>query len=215
MTEKTQYNNSNKIIKFMQVNLNRFRAGQDLLAQNIEEERICITMGQEQNRTPKLNCFYSDLNNDSFIWTNGEIRVTDYYRGNGFVYITINDIRIFSCYFSPNKNIVLFEMYLSELENEIKVAEQNKKRIIIGGDLNGKSHIFRSNIYNKRGYIVDELLNANDLYVINNGNIPTFSSKNGCSLIDITFASSDIYKSSVKEWRVEVERENLSPTIGL
>lgn len=146
-----------------------------------------------------------DTNCDAFIYTGNKLSVIDYICCESFVCAETRDALFFSCYFSPSKPSQLLEGVLAEIETIIK----GKKEAIIGGDLNAKSRLWGSTTINEKGKIVEEWIEANDLVVINQGNIPTFKNMNGESMIDITLATASI-SLKIKNWKVAESEENMS-----
>jgi endonuclease/exonuclease/phosphatase (EEP) superfamily protein YafD len=55
----------------------------------------------------------------------------------GFRWVTIDDIRIYSCYWSFNIDFNRFEDFLNRLETSIRGATG---MVIVVGDFNAKSH---------------------------------------------------------------------------
>lgn len=82
-------------------------------------------------------------------------------------------------------------------------------QIILTGDFNAKSVEWGSPYTDRRGDIVSEVIASMGLTVVNNGNIPTFSNRNGMSYIDVTCCTEELY-TKITEWKVTTE-ENGSP----
>lgn len=160
-------NSINLNIKFLQLNLNRSGTAHDLLIQKINENNIDVCLGQEQNLKRSKNNFINDLNGDCFIGIyNKNIIIRNTYVGTGFCAVELENGIIFcSCYFSPNGNMIDFEILLENIRKEIII---NHKTLIIGGDLNAKAISCGSSSVNNRGTIMEEWLATNDLISANN-----------------------------------------------
>ena len=93
---------------------------------------------------------------------------------------------------------------MNYLEYVIKCIGSNK-RIILVGDLNGRSKMWKDMKNNIRGNEVAELLTANALQVVNACGTPTFERLHGenagRSIIDLTIVTNGI-KDSIQNWKV-------------
>ncbi|KAH1006087.1 hypothetical protein HUJ05_006856 [Dendroctonus ponderosae] len=190
-----------------EVNLNRCRAAHDLVARTTSEEIIDVVIGQEPNLNQRMD--FSDTNGDCFINVDNRHKVIDCGKGAGYVHVELEACVLVSCYFSPNRGIGEFESLLHNLGDFIRQTRQSGKRVVMGGDLNAKTNIIGSKTTNQRGRLFQEWIIANELVILNQGDIPTFSNANGSTVIDFTAATEEICQR-VTNWRVEAENENLS-----
>lgn len=111
----------------------------------------------------------------------------------GYTYVSV--------YFSPNNNSKEeYEAYVHRLAN----ISTSRKKVIIGGDLNAKSHRWSSPVTNSRADITEELIDTCNLHLLNNGNKPTCVRHNGSSFVDITLTSENII---AENWEVLDEEE--------
>lgn len=93
------------------------------------------------------------------------------------------------------------EPYLTELENMINKIGANK-RIIICADCNSHSTAWFSSYTDARGERVEEFIASNSLILVNEmNNTTTYDSQTGRTNIDITLASTSIYKK-IQKWCV-------------
>ncbi|ERL95927.1 hypothetical protein D910_00608 [Dendroctonus ponderosae] len=152
---------------------------------------------------------FSDTNGDCFINVDNRHKVIDCGKGAGYVHVELEACVLVSCYFSPNRGIGEFESLLHNLGDFIRQTRQSGKRVVMGGDLNAKTNIIGSKTTNQRGRLFQEWIIANELVILNQGDIPTFSNANGSTVIDFTAATEEICQR-VTNWRVEAENENLS-----
>jgi hypothetical protein len=83
----------------------------------------------------------------------------------------------------------------------IQYATNNDIPLIIGSDTNGHHQMWGSTNNNKRGNNLAEYILTVNLQSINTGNNPTFISANGQTIIDVTFASTNIV-NKIKNWHV-------------
>lgn len=57
--------------------------------------------------------------------------------GDGFVWVEIQDLVVYSCYISPNTTLDAYESFINSLT--IDLADKGTKKIILTGDFNAKS----------------------------------------------------------------------------
>lgn len=117
----------------------------------------------------------------------------------------MEDIVLFVCYLSPNRDLESFEVYLSMLRQEIR--GNNLRRVIVMGDFNTKSPMWGSPRGCPRGRLLEEFFAEVELEVINSGT-PTFIRGESQSHLDVTACSVGLW-SRILDWRVDSE-ENLS-----
>lgn len=90
----------------------------------------------------------------------------------GHTWVEVDNMIIISCYSSPNGT----DEELSDMLDSIgeSLREMRNGDIIIGGDFNAKSPLWSSRACDRRGYIVAEWIASEGLYLMNNGDTPTF-----------------------------------------
>nr|XP_037871048.1 uncharacterized protein LOC119629402 [Bombyx mori] len=128
-------------------------------------------------------------------------------RGRGFVAVLWAEIFVLGVYFSPNRTLAEFEVFLSELSRV--VGRSHFRRILVLGDLNAKSLSWGSSRTCPRGRAVEEWLVGSGLLILNRGTELTCVRRLGGSVVDVTFATPDVaYR--VRGWAVMVGEETLS-----
>ncbi|TLM13194.1 hypothetical protein FEC36_18515, partial [Acinetobacter baumannii] len=128
-------------------------------------------------------------------------------RGRGFVAVLWAKVFILGVYFSPNRTLAEFEVFLSELSRV--VGRSHSQRILVLGDLNAKSLAWGSSRTCPRGRAVEEWLVGSGLLILNRGAELTCVRRLGGSVVDVTFATPDVaYR--VRGWAVMVGEETLS-----
>lgn len=194
---------------FLQANLQRSRAGFDLILKSTEDHQAHVILASEPNiaKTRKNNWYTNSRCNCAIKIMNQQyVKVKNYASGKCFVRVDTEDITIYSCYLSFNDQRETLEQELFELHNDILSADN--RNIIIGGDFNAKSRLWNSPTNDDRGVIVGEWLSSLDMFIMNNSETPTFF-RSGCSsFIDITACSQNLARR-IKSWKVLLE-ENLS-----
>ena len=79
----------------------------------------------------------------------------------GFVYVEVAGVRLYSCYFSLNDPLEVFETQILDLEESLSEAVG---RTLIGGDFNSKLPEWGEARLDRRGILVGEMVARNDLY---------------------------------------------------
>ena len=197
-----------KMAKIIQANVNRCRAALDLLYAEAKSTNCAVISVSEPNRQWIKNpSWMTDTQQDAAIMVlprgppiiaNGS--------GRGFVWIELPEYVVYSCYISPNVDMDTFRRFLTSLQNDTK---RHRKEIIITGDFNSHSTVWGSRKTCERGELVMEWLATDSLVLHNDGVIPTFKRGDIESFIDLTFSSEEISRR-ISNWKVEVEKENMS-----
>jgi hypothetical protein len=125
--------------------------------------------------------------------------------GLGHVWIELKNIRIFSCYFSPNISQAEVEECLESLSANIGSFRQ---RTIVGGDFNAKSPEWGGSFEDTRGSILADWAATMSLQCLNKGNTPTFERGDYGSVLDVTFSSESLARK-LQSWKV-LDTETLS-----
>ncbi|KAL6416347.1 hypothetical protein ACFW04_013546 [Cataglyphis niger] len=76
-----------------------------------------------------------------------------------------------------------------------------RQKILICGDFNSKSKLWGSPFSDERGTTIDEWAAASDLRLLNTGSDPTCIRAQGCSIIDLTWASPGLVRY-ISSWQV-------------
>lgn len=197
----------------LQVNLQKSRAGFDLILKAAEDLGASVILASEPNiakarkskwySNPRCNCALKVMKSNPFksqIPTSGEC----------FVRLDTEDITFYSVYLSYNDSRDTFERELLQLYNDIDSLINTKpnRAIMIGGDFNSKSAMWNSPTEDPRGRILSEWFASLELTILNRGSTPTFIRGESSSFIDITVCTENL-STSVKRWEVLLE-ENLS-----
>lgn len=129
---------------FMQSNLGRDKLAMDLLEHTIMRRGVDIVIVAEPNKKyVERQGWWGDKNKDVAIrvW-DPKLIVQRSGGGEGYVWIQVQDMNIYGCYFSPNKCNEDFETFLGELTNDMRRERRNE--LIVMGDFNAKSPVSNS-----------------------------------------------------------------------
>ena len=195
-------------IKLLQINLGKGASAQDLALQTAETMKVDIILFTEHcNNQTTANLWEDDSKRAAIVVANKNIIINHVHPTNkGFVWAEIKNIRVYSCYFSPNDKLERFAAELDALEESL--ASASAMDVIITGDFNAKSPDWGEARLDRRGTMVSELIARRDLAVLNTGNGQTFRRGSASSIIDLTLCSQTLARKVVN-WRI-LEEESLS-----
>lgn len=194
-------------INFLQINLRRCKKAHDLMDQYVIEKDVDVILISEQNKKIAENKNYTiDTNNDAAIWIrNNTIKTCKVIREHGFIgIITEPATIIISVYISPNIHIESYKNIIDNICNTVR--HYRGYNYIIGGDFNAKAVDWGNRRTDERGDIILEIMASEGLCLLNEGDTPTFVSKDKQSIPDITLCSESIVRS-MNNWSVETEEE--------
>ena len=112
---------------------------------------------------------------------------------------------VYSCYYSLNASLEIFQADLDDLEGSIR---QWPGPITEAGDFNAKSRSWSGGPENRRRQLLDEMMVSLDLIVINQPGMATFERRASTSVLDLTFLRPTLRKHQ-REWTI-LEEESLS-----
>ncbi|XP_043472927.1 uncharacterized protein LOC122505400 [Leptopilina heterotoma] len=168
--------------------------------QTARERGADILLFSEQYRKPESSVWFEDASKGSGIQIcNPDIAIGDFLETDrGFVWIEVAEVRVYSCYFSPNDPLKKFEAEVQAFEESIKAFGGD---VLIAGDFNSKSPEWGETRLDKRGTLVSDMVAANDLVVMNRGREFTFRRGVSGSIIDLTIASPRVARRFAR-WKV-------------
>lgn len=196
------------MISILQINLDRSVAAHDLVDITVVDKKIDIVLISEPNKNHVVKGgWFMDKNRDSAIKVyNKKIKVYDAGSGEGFVWVAVGDLQIFSVYISPNVPLHRFINFLDGLKVALINSKYNK--VIVGGDMNAKSFSWGSTREDDRGTTLAEWSVEMRMEIVNRGDTPTFVRGEYSSLIDVTLSTRNMY-TKIVNWRVSDE-ENMT-----
>jgi len=194
------------MIRFLQINLNVNWAAEQLMAQTADELGADVLIvsepathyGQEDRW-----CFSLDRKAAVGFSRHSTLSCVHRGSGNGFAWMTLRDVTVFSCYLRPGATLQEFNTALSDLEDAIRA--RGDAPVILAGDFNAWHVEWGSDSTNPRGCAISDLAASLGLIIANTGTTPTFRRGAATSVIDIT-----LFRGvAVSDWTVS-EAESLS-----
>ncbi|CAH2228620.1 jg3750, partial [Pararge aegeria aegeria] len=193
--------NQGRHFNFLQTNINHSAGAQDLLMQSIAEWEIDIAVVCEPYFVPSQPHWVGD--------TEGLVAIVlgdsagppleSIERGPGYAVAKWRDYVVVGIYFSPNRSLAEFEIYLDSVRAAIFRRAGN---IVVLGDFNAKSQAWGSPRTDERGRAVQEWALTQDLSLLNRGTASTCVRQQGGSIVDLSFATASV-ADRVVNWRVE------------
>lgn len=185
-------------MEVVQLNLNHCEAAQDLLVQLINERGVDVALVSEPYRNPNPLTWISDSTGRAAVWACGDYPVQQSRprQGAGVAVARIKGIFFCSCYAPPSWDIAQFK----EMLDDVVSIGRSHQPIVIAGDFNAWAVEWGSRYTDNRGQALLEAFSLLDVELANNGNEFTFFRNGRNSVIDITFASSELARNL--EWHV-------------
>lgn len=197
--------------RILQANVNRSWTAYDLLKQHMIELNVGLAVISEPPRGLPVNntCFLSLNNLAAIIWRpegTGNIHCRSVYNGRDFVVVRLGDILIVASYISPNISVNSFSKCLNNLSVPVQMSSIPQ---FICGDFNAKSTLWNCSDTNRRGELTERWAATHDLRLLNTGNAFTCIRPQGCSIVDLSWATSSLM-SRVYRWKVLQDVETFS-----
>ncbi|XP_070134015.1 uncharacterized protein [Drosophila bipectinata] len=164
-------------MQVIQLNLNHCRATQDLLRHTVGEVNAEIAFLSEP---------YSVGPGEKWATNN---------QGKAAIWICKSISSVYSCYLAPSLSL---DAYCKALE-ELAVDARGKHPVLIAGDFNAWAQEWWSTTTNARGRALLEIPALLDLALLNESNQETYNRADTGSIIDLTFVSSSLARTS--KWR--------------
>ena len=174
-------------MRLIQINLNRCRVAQILLAQTSYESAMEIAIISEPYRNLDGGVCVTDSTGGTAIWACGR-QAIQYSMGQaarGFVWAKISGIFIYSCYAPPSLTLPEFEELLDDLVHDAK----GRSPKVIAGDFNAWAIEWGSKETNARGRCLLEAFAQLDVVLPNEGDVNTYRKGGTGSIVDLTFVS--------------------------
>ncbi|XP_023318094.1 uncharacterized protein LOC111694380 [Trichogramma pretiosum] len=172
---------------------------QDMLQYIAQDREVDVVIVSEQYRDRDRGCWVSDAKSLAAVWAAGDKRIEarSNPRTEMLSWAKVEGLYIFSVYAPPRLSNEQFEALLYRLERETA----GKRPAVIAGDFNAWSTVWGSRRNTARGNMLLECMASLDMCLLNTGTKPTLVRGDKTSIIDLTFASSEV-AARVIEWKV-------------
>jgi len=185
---------SSAVMQLIQLNLNHCRAAQHLLKQTVRELGSEVAILSEPYRVESSSDWVTDRTGKAALWLCGVSvpPMRDTRAVEGFVRANIGGTWIYSCYLAPSLSLTSFSRILDELISDLR----GRSNVVIGGDFNAWAEEWRSLYTNARGRTILEAIASLDIVLLNEGSQHTFNRAGAGSIIDLSFASTSLSRST-------------------
>ncbi|XP_041632305.2 uncharacterized protein [Drosophila kikkawai] len=186
------------MVKFLQLNLNHCRAAQDLLSQTVFEEEIDIAVLSEPYKSKAEGVWQQSADGGAAVWSCGQSpgHLSQRASRPGYARAKVQATTIYSCYLAPSLHIDAFRDILQEIARDAR----GRSPVLIAGDFNAWSTAWGSSKTTQRGTILLDALATLDVCLLNDVARCTYSKAGRESIIDLTFASPELCRTS--HWKV-------------
>lgn len=194
-------------IKILQTNLGRGKNAHSMAQETADQLDIDLVLVSEPNkRISEGFSWIPDLNADvAFNIKNRNLQLASIHKGEGFVVLELENIKIIGAYISPNASEQNFNRIITDIMYHISGSP--RENMVLMGDFNSKAVEWGSPNYDKRGRTLMQAIQSKNMCVLNDGS-PTFIRRDTRSHIDVTFAS-EAAALKVSDWQT-LDQETLS-----
>lgn len=188
------------MISIIQANLGGGVAAQNLVLQTAAERGTDILLLGEYYKFGKHHeQWHCDLANRAAIALITTMQTDEIGSAeNGFVWVTVGGVRVYSCYWSPNTSYQEYEAFIARLEVSVR---SSSVPVVIGGDFNAKHSLWSSPKNDRRGEVLADMAQVLDLAICNTGSDPTREKDGYQSYIDVTLVSA-VLQQRLDGWMV-------------
>lgn len=186
-------------MRILQLNLNHCEAAHDLLMQSVRELELDLVLIAEPYKHLSTQPWESDSTSKAVIWSCGKLPFQNAVDNSnaGFVAVSVEGIRFYSCYAPPSLSTVEFTAFLDQLTEDAK----HYHPVAIAGDFNAWAVDWGSKHTNARGKELLEAFSTLDVVLLNSGDTPTYTKGDASSIVDLTFVSSSLARGNLN-WKV-------------
>ncbi|XP_075977977.1 uncharacterized protein LOC142977775 [Anticarsia gemmatalis] len=173
---------------FLQANLNHCAGAQDLFLQSLAQWEVDVAVACEPYLIPPQPNWAGDLAGSVAVvgrmGVGPPLVVVE--RGMGFVVAGWGEYTIVGVYFSPNRSLAEFEIFLDSVR--AAVARGSSGSVVVLGDFNAKSRAWGCPVTDGKGEAVQVWGLLSGLSLLNKGTAHTCVRHNGGSVVDLSFA---------------------------
>jgi len=149
------------MVNFLQINLNRNWAAEQLMFQTAVETDADILIISDPFRRygdEARWCFGDDRMAAVASTTRTVMTHNSQGSGNGFAWMSFRNLTVFSCYFRPGISLQEFALLLGDLEAAIR--GRGASELLVAGDFNAWSVKWGSRTNNPRGCLPSDMVNS-------------------------------------------------------
>ncbi|XP_074115109.1 uncharacterized protein LOC141537828 [Cotesia typhae] len=141
----------------------------------------------------------ADSRSKAVIWSCGKLSFQNAVDNSnaGFVAVSVEGIRFYSCYAPPSFSIFDFTDFLNRLTEDAKQYHP----VAIAGDFNSWAVEWGSKHTNAQGKALLEAFTTLDVVLLNSGDTPTYTKGDASSIVDLTFVSNSLARGDCN-WKV-------------
>jgi len=147
------------MINIIQINVDGGRNAQDLLMATANDRGADVIIISEpyRSRSEEEEWFPDITNKAAVVIANSTTRVREVgpRKNAGFRWVTLDEVTIYSCYWSPNTEYTLFVDFLDRLEGSVRNA---KGVVIVAGDFNAKSSVWGDHREDPKGRALADMM---------------------------------------------------------
>jgi hypothetical protein len=187
--------------RLLQCNLGRSRRAQDLLFQTFRESEVALAAVAADYRFPDAPSWIGELDGLTAVtWTpslgaSGALLN----RGTGYFADEWTGIAVVAVYVSPNSGLAAFSDFLDE-DGEC-VEWCFPRQVLVLGNFNAHSTQSGNSATYTRGRWLTDWAAGHEHLLANKGTASTCVAWMGSSVVDVTWAISDLY-ARTRDWRV-------------
>lgn len=106
----------------MQINVDRRRTAQEILAVTANQEKVDLILVSEPNLSilKKKSWYVDEDKRVCIINSSRGVQISKWGKGKGFVWVATEDIYIYATYISPNVTVESYANWLVELQADLR-----------------------------------------------------------------------------------------------
>lgn len=156
------------MIAIIQANLGGGSGAQNLILQTAAERGTDVLIISEYYKYGRMHqSWHCDQSRRVAIAPISNIPIDEIgTESDGFIWVTIGGVRVYSCYLSPNTSYSEYEDFIQRLEMSIRTS---LVPVLVGGDFNAKHGLWSSPKNDRKGEALADMVEALNLVLCNSG----------------------------------------------
>jgi hypothetical protein len=175
----------------------------------VREIEVALAVVAEPYCVPDVPNWVGDLDGSAAITWTAALGATGALldRGGGYVTVEWAEMVVVCVYVSPNSGLAAFADFLDGFGECVRRCFP--RQVLVLGDINAYSSQWGNARTTTRGRMLSDWAAGLGLLLVNRGSASTCVAWRGSSVVDITWATSDVYRR-IRNWRVAERVETLS-----